>query len=119
MDIRDKVNEIDSRDRVEAEQKKRKEELKQRNIDEYRRFRIALDNVSKTADGEIVLRHIAKISGFFQSSVVLKGGQGIMNGVDVEGMLINEGRRGLYLDIRRPMSDAARRQIEAKGEENV
>lgn len=117
--IRDKVNAIDNRARLEAEQAKRKEEIKKRNLEEYRRFRIALDNISKTADGEIVLRHIAKISGFFQSSVVEKGGQGIKNGVDVEGTLVNEGRRGLYLDIRRPLTDEARRQIESKGEENA
>lgn len=119
MDIKDQVSAIDSRARREAEQAKRKEEIKQRNLEEYRRFRIALDNVSKTEDGRIILRHIAKISGFFQSSVVQKGGQGIMNGVDVEGTLINEGRRGLYLDIRRPMTDDARRQIESKGDDNV
>ena len=95
---------------------KKQEELKERNREEYKKFRIALEAVAKDVNGIMVLRHIAKLSGFFKSSVVLKGGQGVMNGVDVEGTLVNEGRRGLYLDIRRPMTDEVRRLIESRGD---
>lgn len=100
---------------------KKQEEIKERNREEYKKFRLALQAVANDPNGIMVLRHICKISGFFKSSVVLKGGGGIMNGVDVDGTLVNEGRRGLYLDIRRPMSDAVRRLIESKdeGEENA
>lgn len=96
---------------------KKMDELKERNREEYKKFRIALQAVAHDPNGIMVLRHIAKLSGFFKSSVVLKGGGGIMNGVDVEGTLVNEGRRGLYLDIRRPMSDDVRRLIESKDQE--
>jgi cobalamin biosynthesis protein CbiD len=94
----------------------KQEELKQKHLDDYRKFRIAINAIAKDPNGEIVLRHIAKISGFFKSSIVLKGGGGVMNGVDTEGMLVNEGRRALYLDLRRPMSDEVRRLIEGKGQ---
>jgi hypothetical protein len=97
---------------------KKQEELKEKNREEYKKFRVALQAVANEPNGIMVLRHIAKLSGFFKTSVVIKGGNGIMNGVDVEGTLVNEGRRGLYLDIRRPMTDDVRRLIESKGEEN-
>lgn len=111
---------------IEEKQKEEKARLerKQKHQLEYRNFRQALNNLAKTKDGEIVLRHIAKISGFFQSLTVVKGGNGIMNGIDPEGMLVNSGRRDLYLDIRKPMSEETRRLIESKpteeeGEENA
>jgi hypothetical protein len=99
------------------EKNKQLDELKKRNQEEYRKFRAAINNIAKLPDGEIVLRHIAKLSGFFKSSIVLKGGMGTMNGVDTEGTIANEGRRGLYLDIRRPMSEETRRLIESKPQE--
>lgn len=100
---------------------KKMDELKEKNREEYKKFRLALQAVANDANGILVLRHICKISGFFKTSVVIKGGNGVMNGVDVESTLVNEGRRGLYLDIRRPMSDDVRRLIESKdqGEENA
>lgn len=109
-------------DRLKDE--KAKEERRKKHQEEYRAFRQALSNLAKTPDGELVLRHICKLSGFFKTSVVIKGGNGIMNGVDVEGTLVNEGRRALYLDIRRPMSEETRRLIESKpdqqeGDDNV
>lgn len=93
---------------------KAKEERRKKHQEEYRNFRQALNNIAKTKDGEIVLRHIAKLSGFFQSLTVLKGGSGVMNGIDTDGMLVNSGRRDLYLDIRRPMNEDTRRLIESK-----
>lgn len=100
---------------------KAKEDRRKKHQEEYRAFRQAINNIAKTKDGEIVLRHIAKLSGQFQSLTVVKGGQGVMNGIDKDGMLINSGRRDLYLDIRRPMSEETRRLIESKpteGEED-
>jgi hypothetical protein len=96
--------------------------LKEKHKEEYRKFRVALEQVANDPNGLLVLRHICKISGYFKDPTVIKGGMGSMNGVDIEGTMINIGRRALYLDIRRPMSDAARRQIETKDEgetENV
>lgn len=107
---------IDDRLKKKLEDQKKKEELKQRNLEEYRKFRLALSTVCKDPNGQIVLRHICKISGFWQTTIVKKGDGVSMMGVDVNGMLINEGRRSLYLDIRRPMSDEGRRLIEAKTE---
>jgi hypothetical protein len=96
------------------------EALKQKHIDDYKKFRVALQAMAQDPNGVIVLRHLAKICGFFKSSVVIKGSAGTMGGVDIEGTLVNEGRRGVYLDLRRPMSNEARRQIESmEGEENV
>lgn len=112
---------IDERLKKKLEDQKKKEELKQKNLEEYRKFRTALQMMCKDANGQIVLRHICKISGFWQSTIVKKGDGVSMMGVDVNGMLINEGRRSLYLDIRRPMSDEGRRLIESKteGEDHV
>lgn len=101
---------------IEDRQKEEKlrEDRKKRHQEEYKAFRQAVNNIAKTPDGEIVLRHIAKLSGFFQTLTVIKGGNGIMNGIDTEGMLVNSGRRDLWLDIRRPMSEQTRRLIESK-----
>lgn len=101
-----------------AEQNAKMEALKQKHKDEYHKFRTALEQVAKDANGIIVLRHLAKICGFFQSSIVIKGGSGSMDGVDLNSVLVNEGRRAVYLDIRRPMTEEARRLIESKGEQN-
>lgn len=109
----------DERLKAEEERTKKQEDLKKKHLEDYRKFRTALEQVAKDANGIIVLRHIAKISGFFQTSVVTKGGNGIMNGVDVEGTLVNEGRRAVYLDIRRPMTDQTRRLIESKENEDA
>jgi hypothetical protein len=103
-------------DRAKAVAKQ--EELKKRHQEEYHRFRTALQIISKDQNGIIVLRHIAKLAGFFKTSLVLKGGPGVMNGVDVEGTIANEGRRGLYLDIRRCMDDATRRTVESRGDDD-
>lgn len=99
-------------DRLKAE--KAAEDRKKKHREEYQAFRQAINNIAKTKDGELVLRHIAKLSGFFQTLTVVKGGQGVMNGIDKDGMLVNSGRRDLYLDVRRPMTEETRRLIESK-----
>lgn len=109
---------IDERIEKKLEYQKKQEELKKKNQEEYRKFRTALQAVCKDANGQIVLRHLAKICGFWQSSVVKKGDGISMLGVDLNGTLVNEGRRSVYLDLRRPMTDEGRRLIESKGEED-
>jgi hypothetical protein len=82
--------------------------------EEYHAFRHALNNIAKTKDGEVVLRHMAKLSGFFVTLTVKKGGVGIFNGIDCESMLVHSGRRDLYIDFRRAMTEETRRLIEAR-----
>jgi hypothetical protein len=108
---------IDERLAKKLDDQKKRDEIKQKNLEEYRKFRTALQAMCRDANGQIVLRHICKISGFWQTTIVKKGDGVSMMGVDVNGMLINEGRRSLYLDIRRPMSDEGRRLIESKNNE--
>ncbi len=110
---------IDARIEKKLEYQKKQDELKKKNQEEYRKFRTALQAVCKDTNGQIVLRHLAKICGFWQSSVVRKGDGVSMLGVDLQGTLVNEGRRSVYLDLRRPMTDEGRRLIESRtGEED-
>ena len=83
-------------------------ELKKKNQEEYRRVRAALQLACTDPNVQIVLRHIAKLSGFFKSSVVINV---TTNDVALGSTTYNEGRRSLYLDLRRMMDDNARRQI--------
>lgn len=95
-------------------QAKKFEELKRRNQEEYKKVRTALQIVSSDVNFQIVLRHIAKLAGFFKSSVVINP---TSNEISTGSTVYNEGRRSLYLDLRRMMTDETRRLIESKGEE--
>ena len=99
-------------DKLKKDQKL--EELKRKNQEEYRKVRAALQLACNDPNVQIVLRHIAKLSGFFKSSVVINI---TTNDVALGSTTYNEGRRSLYLDLRRMMDDNARRLIESKGEE--
>jgi len=90
-------------------------ELKKKNQEEYRKVRAALQLACTDPNVQIVLRHVAKLSGFFKSSVVINV---TTNDVALGSTTYNEGRRSLYLDLRRMMTDEARRLVESKGEEN-
>lgn len=95
---------------------RKKEELRKRNKEEYQRVRAALQILCKDPNAQIVLRHIAtKLSGFFKSSIVLNPQT---NEISMNSMAYNEGRRSVYLDLRRMLTDDARRIIESKGEES-
>jgi hypothetical protein len=104
---------MDINDKLKHDQKMA--ELKQRNQEEYRRVRAALQILCADTNAQIVLRHIAKLAGWFKSSVVLSP---TTNDVAVNSTIYNEGRRSLYLDLRRMLTDDARRLIESKGEES-
>jgi len=90
-------------------------ELKKKNQEEYRKVRAALQLACTDPNVQIVLRHIAKLSGFFKSSVVINV---TTNDVALGSTTYNEGRRSLYLDLRRMMTDDARRLVESKGDES-
>lgn len=96
------------------EQKKKAEALRQKHKEEYQRTRTALRAVASDPNFQIVMRHMAKICGFFQSSVVLDPNHHVCT----ESTIFNEGRRAVYLDFRRMMTDDVRRLIESKGEEH-
>jgi Fe-S oxidoreductase len=104
---------VDVAEKLKRDQKL--EELKKKNQEEYRKVRAALQLVCVDVNAQIVLRHIAKLSGFFKSSVVVNLATGE---VSLGSTTYNEGRRSLYLDLRRMMTDEARRLIESKGEES-
>ena len=101
-------------DKLKHDQKM--EELRRRNHEEYKKVRTALQRASTDANTQIVLRHIAKLSGFFKSSVVISAAT---NDVALGSTAYNEGRRSLYLDLRRMLTDDARRLIESKGEDHA
>lgn len=89
-------------------------ELKKKNQEEYRRVRAALQLACADPNVQIVLRHVAKLAGWYKSSVVINPAT---NDVATGSTIFNEGRRSLYLDLRRMLSDDARRIIESKGTE--
>lgn len=96
------------------QQKLKLEQLKKRHAEEYQRVRTALQAAVKDSNTQIVLRHLAKICGFFKSDIIVNP---TTNEINPIATLHNEARRTVYLDIRRMMSDDIRRVIEAKGEE--
>ena len=111
---------IDDRLKKKIEDQKKKDELKQKHLEEYRKFRIALSAMCKDANGQIVLRHLCtRLCAFWKSPIVLKGGDGVMDGVDSQGSLINMARQDVYRDLRKAMSPQDRRLIESQeGEES-
>ena len=91
-------------------------ELKKRNQDEYNKVKGALQIICGDPNVQIVFRHLAvKLCGFFKSSVVVNP---TTNDIALNSTAYNEGRRSVYLDLRRMMNDVARRVIESKGEED-
>jgi len=97
------------------QQKLKLEQLKKRHAGEYQKVRTALQAAVKDTNTQIVLRHLAKICGFFKSDIVVNP---TTNEVNPIASLHNEARRTVYLDIRRMLSDDIRRLIESKDEEN-
>lgn len=94
---------------------KKMEELRKTNAEEYRRVRAALQLACTDPNVQMVLRHVAKLSGFFKSSVVVSP---TTSDVAVNSTVYNEGRRSLYLDLRRMLDDESRRIIESKGDKS-
>lgn len=78
--------------------------------EEKDKVRKAIEIAGKDPNVQILLRYMAKISGQFQSLVVMKTD----GDVATNAMLVNSGRRSLYLDIRRLMNDDTRKMIEGK-----
>jgi hypothetical protein len=89
------------------------EELRKKHQEEYKKAREALNEALKDRNAQIIVRHLAKICGFFQSSVVVDPST---REVNLNSVVYNEGRRSVYLDLRRMMSDDLRRAVESKGE---
>ena len=97
------------------DQKTKMEELRRKHQEEYKRTRQALRLVSDDPNFQIVMRHLAKISGFFQSTIAINSST---NEINTYSSIYNEGRRTVYLDMRRMMTDDVRRVIESKDEED-
>jgi uncharacterized protein YjgD (DUF1641 family) len=97
------------------DQKTKMEELKRKHQEEYQKTRQALRLVSSDVNFQIVMRHLAKICGFFQSTIALNA---TTNEINSSSTIFNEGRRTVYLDMRRMMTDEVRRIIESKNEED-
>ena len=95
---------------------KKADELKQKHLEEYKRTRDALRIAANDPNVQILLRHMAKICGFFQSSLVVDP---VSREVSTQSVIYNEGRRAVYLDLRRMMTDETRRIIESKGDDNA
>lgn len=89
-------------------------EHRRKQKEEKDKVRKAIEIAGKDPNVQILLRYMAKISGQFQSLVVMKTD----GDVATNAMLVNSGRRSLYLDIRRLMNDETRKMVEGKGEDN-
>ena len=98
----------------EALDKKNKiEELRKKNKAEYEKVKNAVRLACKDQNVRVILRHIAKITGFFKTNIVVNTNTSEINPLST---LHNESRRTVYLDLRRMFSDEDRRIIESKGE---
>ena len=76
-------------------------------------IKTALEAAVSDPNVAIVLRHIARISGFFQNARVINPQTGDVN---ANGTIYNVGRESVYLDLRRMMTDEVRTIVERKGE---
>jgi hypothetical protein len=103
-----RLEEIKNREKAKAEA------LRLRNIAEYNKVKDAIRELKGNKNFQIVLRHMAKICGFWKPSTVLNPSTSEINPYST---IQNEGRRNVYLDFRRMMDDDTRRQIETKDEE--
>jgi len=95
------------------DQKKKVEERILKNRVEYEKAKKAIRLACKDPNGQIIIRHLAKICGFFKPNRVMNLQTGDIN---PWASIHNEGRREVYVDIRRMMTDEDRRQIESRGE---
>jgi hypothetical protein len=104
--IPDKAKRLkEKQDQIEARKKKHREE--------YEKAKKAVQLAAKDPNVQVILRHIAKITGFFKSNIVVNTNTSEINPLST---LHNESRRTVYLDLRRMMTDDIRRQIESKEE---
>lgn len=101
----------DSKARTVLEKQKKMDEVRKRNQEDYQRAREAMRVASKDANVQILLRHVAKISGFFKVDVVVNPATFEIN---PHASLYNSGRRSLYIDLRRMMDEETKRLIESK-----
>ena len=89
------------------------DERKRKHQEEYKKAKAAVQLAAKDPNVRIILRHLAKITGFFKSNIVVNTNTSEINPLST---LHNESRRTVYLDIRRMMDEDIRRQVEAKEE---
>lgn len=71
-------------------------------------FRERLNKLAGTDDGQYVLTRIMGMCGFQQSSVTV----GSDGKIDLQAVQYNEGRRSVYLDIRKRLNVKSKRKIE-------
>lgn len=95
------------------DRKKKADERKAKNKAEYETAKKAVRIACKDANGQVIIRHLAKICGFFKPNRVMNLQTGDIN---PWASMHNEARREVYLDIRRMMTDEDRRQIESRGD---
>jgi hypothetical protein len=101
----------DSKARAVLEKQKKLDDVRKRNQEEYQKAREAMQVASKDPNVQVLLRHIAKISGFFKVDVVVNPATFEINPM---ASLYNSGRRSLYIDLRRMMDEETKRTVESK-----
>lgn len=106
---------VERLDAARQKAKEKEEYLKKKHQEEYRKVRTAVQALAGDKNFQIALRHLAKICGFWKSSIVVDRETGR---VFLESTSVNEGRRSVYLDFRRLFTDEMRRDIESRGDEH-
>jgi len=101
----------DDRVKQKLDKKRQIEELRKKNKAEYEKVKNAVRLACKDQNVRVILRHMAKICGFFTSNIVVNPNTSEINALST---LHNESRRTVYLDLRRMMSDADRKAVESK-----
>ena len=71
------------------------------------KFVECLNVIMGTAEGKYVFKRILRMTGFHQTSVTLIDGK-----VDTDAISYNEGRRSIWLDLRRRMNRKSKEIIE-------
>lgn len=95
---------------TEEDKKKAVEKLKA----EHERLKDAIEAVSDTVPGKVLLRYLNYICGFDKSSLVVHPQTGEINAV---ATAYNESRRSVYLQLRSMVPVAVLKEVEYPAEE--
>jgi len=71
------------------------------------RMRVELERALRSADGLVIMRFLKRACGQEESSIVQRTDREI----STSGTIINEARRGVYLDLLRHIPDSIRKTI--------
>lgn len=92
------------------------EEMRKKRAEEFNAVKLAVNEASRDVNVKVILRYLAKVSGFFFSP---DAGSPAIRMTDVNQTFKNIGRESLYLDIRRMMTDEVKTIVERKGDDNA